>query len=60
MALESDLSYNDRALGGRRWIIPGIGRNIIFRYQFWTQLRYEELIVREMFATAYYKLKGWI
>lgn len=59
-AIESDLTYKDRTLGGCRWIIPGIGRNIVFRYQFWTQLHYEELIIREMFATAYYKLKGWI
>ena len=59
-AIESDLTYNDLTLGGRRWMIPGIGGNIVFRYQFWTQLHYEELIIREMFATAYYKLKGWI
>lgn len=59
-AIESDLTYNDRTLGGRRWIIPGIGGNILFRYQFWMQLHYEELIIREMFATAYYKLKEWI
>jgi uncharacterized SAM-binding protein YcdF (DUF218 family) len=58
--LESDLTYNDRTLGGRKWIIPGIGGNIILRYQFWTQLHYEELIIREMFATVYYRLKGWI
>jgi uncharacterized SAM-binding protein YcdF (DUF218 family) len=58
--LESDLTFNDRSLGGRRWLIPGIGGNINLRYQFWTQMRYEVLIIREMFATGYYKLKGWI
>jgi uncharacterized SAM-binding protein YcdF (DUF218 family) len=58
-AIESDLSFNDKKLGGRRWM-PGIGQNITLRYRFWTQLRYEELILREWCAIAYYKLKGWI
>ncbi|MCX6280865.1 MAG: YdcF family protein, partial [Bacteroidetes bacterium] len=35
-ALESDLSFQGRRLGGRRWV-PDIGNNITLRYQFWTQ-----------------------
>lgn len=58
-AIESDITFDARKLGGRK-IIPDIGRNITLRYQFWTQLRYEELIFRELFALGYYKLKGWI
>ena len=50
------------------WVVMGhftkcridIGNNITLRYQFWTQLHYEELLLREVFALAYYKLKGWI
>jgi uncharacterized SAM-binding protein YcdF (DUF218 family) len=57
--IESDVSFNDRMLGGRQWI-PGIGGNLTLRYQFWTQLRYEELMIREYLAMFYYKLKGWI
>ena len=58
-AIESDLSFTGRRLGGRRWV-PDIGNNITLRYQFWTQLHYEELILREVFALGYYKLQGWI
>jgi len=57
--IESDITYNDRLMGGRKWI-PGIGGNLALRYQFWTQLRYEELMIREYLALFYYKLKGWI
>jgi uncharacterized SAM-binding protein YcdF (DUF218 family) len=57
--IESDITYNDQLMGGRKWI-PGIGGNISLRYQFWTQLRYEELLIREYLALFYYKLKGWI
>jgi uncharacterized SAM-binding protein YcdF (DUF218 family) len=57
--IESDLSFRGSRLGGRRWV-PDIGNNITLRYQFWTQLRYEELLLREIFALGYYNLKGWI
>jgi len=57
--IESDITFNDRMLGGREWI-PGVGGNLALRYQFWTQLRYEELMIREFLAMFYYKLKGWI
>ncbi len=58
-AIESDLSFTGRRLGGRRWV-PDIGNNITLRYQFWTQLHYEELILREVFALGYYWIQGWI
>jgi uncharacterized SAM-binding protein YcdF (DUF218 family) len=57
--IESDVTFNDQQLGGRKWI-PGIGGNITLRYRFWTQLRYEELMMREYLALFYYKMKGWI
>jgi len=58
-AIESELSFDDRLLGGKKWL-PAIGKNITVRYQFWTQLHYEELVMREWLAIVYYKLNGWI
>jgi uncharacterized SAM-binding protein YcdF (DUF218 family) len=57
--IESDITFNDSILGGRKWI-PGVGGNLALRYQFWTQLKYEGMMFREFFAMVYYKLKGWI
>jgi uncharacterized SAM-binding protein YcdF (DUF218 family) len=58
-AIESDITFDDMLIGGKRWM-PRIGNNITLRYQFWTQMHYEELILREGFAIVYYKLSGWI
>ena len=58
-AIESDISFNARKLGGRKFI-PDVGNNITLRYQFWTQMNYELLILREWAALGYYKLKGWV
>jgi uncharacterized SAM-binding protein YcdF (DUF218 family) len=58
-AIESELSFNDRLLGGKKWL-PSIGKNITIRYQFWTQLHYEQMILREWLAIVFYKLSGWI
>jgi len=58
-AIESDITFMGKSLGGRLWV-PDIGNNITLRYEFWTQLHYEELLLRELFALGYYKLKGWI
>ena len=33
---------------------------LAWRYNFWSYLRYEILVLREYSAIAYYKLKGWI
>jgi uncharacterized SAM-binding protein YcdF (DUF218 family) len=57
--LESGLLYEDKMLGGRR-LVPGIGKNLTLRYRFWTQLEYEQQVIREAFALAYYRIKGWI
>jgi uncharacterized SAM-binding protein YcdF (DUF218 family) len=57
--IEAELGFDKDKLGGRKWV-PDIGKNITLRYRFWTQLHYEQTIVREWFALAYYKLNGWI
>jgi uncharacterized SAM-binding protein YcdF (DUF218 family) len=57
--IESDITFDDQMLGGRKWM-PSIGKNLTLRYQFWTQLHYEQLVMREWLAVVYYKLKGWI
>ena len=58
-AIAADITFNARKLGGRIFI-PDLGNSIMLRYQFWTQLQYEILILREYTALAYYKLSGWI
>jgi len=57
--IESDITFSSKKLGGRRWV-PDVGESITLRYQFWTQLQYEILILREYMAIAYYWLMGWI
>ena len=59
IAIESGLLFDDRLIGGRKWM-PAIGKNLTLRYQFWTQLHYEELVIREWLAMAYYKMNGWM
>ena len=58
-AIEADITFQGKKLGGRRWV-PDVGDNITVRYQFWTQMHYEMLVLREWMATGYYWLKGWI
>jgi uncharacterized SAM-binding protein YcdF (DUF218 family) len=58
-AIEYVLSFDDSILGGNKWM-PSIGKNLGLRYEFWTQLHYEQLIIREWLAIGYYKIKGWI
>lgn len=57
--LETSLLFNDRELKGNR-IAPRIGKNLQLRYQFWNHLKYEVIVLREYFALAYYKLRGWV
>ena len=57
-SLSEDLTFNDRDLKGNK-LIPPIGGNMQFRYQFWNHLKYEILVIREYFALAFYKVKGW-
>lgn len=58
-AIEADITFNARKLGGRK-LIPDVGDNIALRYQFWTQMNYELLVIREWLALGYYKLMGWL
>ena len=57
-SLSEDLTFDDNDLKGNK-MIPSIGGNMQFRYQFWNHLKYEILVIREYFALAFYKLKGW-
>jgi hypothetical protein len=59
IVIESNITFNDAILGGRKWI-PGVGGNLSLRYQFWTQMRYEGMMFRELLAMVYYEMKGWI
>lgn len=59
-ALEANLLFKDKDLGGNKLPIPDIGGSISVRYQFWNHLKYEILIAREIAALGYYKLRGWI
>ena len=58
-ALEGDLGFSALKLGARGWV-PDVGNNLTLRYQFWMQMDYEFLVLREYLAIAYYKLQGWI
>lgn len=44
----------------RRQLIKSPDRNITLRYNMWNYLKYEISVIREMFALAYYKIRGWI
>lgn len=59
-AAEADFSFTDDELGGNKILVPDVGKNINMRYQLWSHLKYEILIVREAFALFYYQLRGWI
>lgn len=58
-SLETDLTFKDSDLKGNKYV-PSIGNNMQVRYQFWTQLKLEVLVLREYFGLTYYKLRGWI
>lgn len=58
-SLASDLTFIDKDLKGNK-LAPSIGNNLQVRYQFWNHLKYEVVVIREYFALAYYKLRGWI
>jgi len=59
-ALEANLGYRSKMLGGHRIPIPDVGKSITVRYQFWNHLKYEIMVARELVALSYYWLKGWI
>jgi uncharacterized SAM-binding protein YcdF (DUF218 family) len=58
-SIESDLGFSGAKLGARPWM-PDVGKNITLRYQFWMQMEYEFLVLREYLALVYYNLQGWI
>lgn len=58
-SLKADLTFHDNDLKGNKYV-PSIGNNLQVRYQFWTQLKLEVLVLREYFGLTYYKLRGWI
>lgn len=35
-------------------------KSLAFRYNMWSYMNYELLVIREYFAIVYYKIKGWI
>lgn len=57
-SLNADLSFRDSDLKGNK-IAPPIGNNLQIRYQFWNHLKYEVVVIREYFALAYYRVRGW-
>ncbi|MCD6354435.1 MAG: YdcF family protein [Prolixibacteraceae bacterium] len=59
-ATEADLSFDYNKLGGRKTLVPDVGKSINMRYQIWNHLKYEILIAREIVALSYYRLRGWI
>lgn len=58
-SIHTDMAFNDSDLKGNKYV-PSIGNNLQVRYQFWTQLKLEVLVIREYFGLTYYKLRGWI
>jgi len=58
-SMQTDMTFNDSDLKGNKYV-PSIGNNLQVRYQFWTHLKLEVLVMREYFGLMYYKLRGWI
>lgn len=59
-AVDTDLTYADDELGGKKVPVPDVGNSISIRYQFWNHLKYEIIFAREYLALCYYKMRGWI
>ena len=56
--VDFDLSLKNQKLGGNE-AIPSV-ENVKMRYTFFNYLKLEITCLREYFALAYYRLKGWI
>jgi uncharacterized SAM-binding protein YcdF (DUF218 family) len=56
-ALDEDLLLSKEE---REQKIQSPDRNLAFRYNMWNYLKYEIIIVRELFALSYYWVRGWI
>ena len=59
-AVETDLTYADDELGGKKVPVPDVGNSLSIRYQFWNHLKYEIIFTREYLALCYYRMRGWI
>lgn len=59
-ALEAELKYRDKKLGGRNVPWTDVGDELQLRYQFWNHLKYQVICYREYVALAYYSLRDWI
>ncbi|MFH0879641.1 MAG: YdcF family protein [Lentisphaerota bacterium] len=59
-AIEADLHYDQKTLGGNNVPLPDIGNSMTLRYDLWNNLYYELSVTRELCALAYYKVQGWI
>ncbi|MDP4185912.1 MAG: YdcF family protein [Bacteroidota bacterium] len=58
--LESNLSIDQKKLGGNKLSFLKFGNSIKVRYNFWMQLDYELKVGREIMALNYYFIKGWM
>lgn len=57
-AIEASIELNEEL--NNESLLCAIAKQKQFRYQFWNHLKYQNLVYREYFAIAYYKLRGWI
>jgi uncharacterized SAM-binding protein YcdF (DUF218 family) len=55
----ADLTYTANEVKGNNYV-PSVGNNLQVRYQFWSHLKLEVMVIREYLGLAYYKLRGWI
>jgi uncharacterized SAM-binding protein YcdF (DUF218 family) len=58
-SVQTDMTFDDRDLKGNKFV-PSIGNNLQIRYQFWTGLKLEVLVLREYSGLVYYWMRGWI
>ncbi|HHN47886.1 MAG TPA: YdcF family protein [Bacteroidales bacterium] len=57
---EGELRYDDDLGKKRRIMAPETGGTLSLRYEFWTQMNYQLIILREYLALAYYWVRGWV
>lgn len=58
-SVQTDMTFNDSDLKGNKYV-PSIGNNLQIRYQFWTGLKLEVLVMREYSGLLYYWMRGWV
>lgn len=57
--MNKGLLYKSRDIGGRE-MVPDVGQNLTFRYNFWNYMIMEIQCIREFAALGYYWVNGWI